>query len=234
MRREAGINDRSMYSAPGSLRAIVQARMSSRRFPGKVLAPFRGRPLIDHVTAAVRLALPGVPVVVATSTEHSDDPLALYLGSTGMAVYRGPLDDVFGRFRGCIQASPTDYVLRICADSPLVDGGMLRKVVSSLEGAEGASIDVASTTIRRTFPKGHNAELIRTASLLAIDVAELNAHDREHVTPFFYRHPQRFRLLSVESGDPDLASTNLSVDTVEDLHRLEALTSAGPSSNARQ
>jgi spore coat polysaccharide biosynthesis protein SpsF len=209
--------------------------MSSRRFPGKVLAPFRGRPLIDHVTSAVRLALPDVPVVVATSTERSDDPLALYLGSTGTAVYRGPLDDVFGRFRACIQDAPTDYVLRICADSPLVDGAMLRKVVDSLQvveggvenGVEGGPIDVASTTIRRTFPKGHNAELIRTASLLAIDPAELNAHDREHVTPFFYRHPQRFRLLSVESGDPELASINLCVDTVDDLHRLEANASAG-------
>src|SRR5687768_13033965 len=114
-----------MPPAPTKLRAIVQARMSSQRFPGKVLAPFRGRPIIDHVVAAIRSALPEVPVVVATSTEHSDDPLAAYLGSTGTAFHRGPLADVFSRFRGCLVAHPADWVLRVCADSPLLGAAML-------------------------------------------------------------------------------------------------------------
>jgi spore coat polysaccharide biosynthesis protein SpsF len=199
--------------------AFIQARMSSRRFPGKVLAPFRGRPLIAHVVAAVESALPDVPVVVVTSVEASDDPLVAYLESRGVAVHRGPLDDVFARFRGALERHPCDHVLRICADSPLLQAKVLQQVVA----AAAADIDLVTTTHPRTFPKGTNAELIRTSTLLAIDAAELDAHDREHLTSFLHRQPERFRVVNVASTDPKLADLDLAVDTLEDLVRLEKL-----------
>jgi spore coat polysaccharide biosynthesis protein SpsF len=200
-----------------AVRAFVQARMSSRRFPGKVLAPFRGQPIIWHVVQRIAAALPEVPVVVATSGEPSDDPLAAYLGSRGVACHRGPLADVFGRFRTCLAEFPCDWVLRVCADSPLLEEEMLRRVVDAR--AEG--VDLVTTTLRRTFPRGSNAELIRADSLTAIDERQLTAHDREHVTPFFHRNADRFRIINVESGDPGRAALSVAVDTIEDLARLE-------------
>jgi len=205
--------------------AYIQARMSSRRFPGKVLAPFRGRPVIDHVIAAVRAAVPGVPVVLLTSTEPSDSPLATYVQSGGTTVFRGALEDVLGRFAACLAASPVDGVLRICADSPLLDGAVLRAVVAAAERTPG--VDLVTTIAPRTFPKGQNAEWISARALAAIPAAETTAADREHVTAFLHRHPERFRILNVESGQPELAAQSYAIDTVEDLLRLEGLGAAG-------
>ncbi len=192
--------------------------MSSRRFPGKVLAPFRGRPVIWHVLERLAQALPDVPRVVVTSSEPSDDPLAAYVREIGVDCFRGPLDDVFERFRLGLRQHPGSWALRICADSPLLDLGMLRAVVAA--AADG--VDLVTTTLKRSFPMGSNAELIRVATLLAVDAGELTDHDREHVTPFFHRQAGRFRVVNVESGDPKLAETSVAVDTLEDLLKLEA------------
>jgi spore coat polysaccharide biosynthesis protein SpsF len=200
-------------------RAFIQARMSSRRFPGKVLAPFRGKPLIEHVVAAVRSALPEVPCLVVTSVHPTDAPLAAYLASIGVPSFRGPLDDVFGRFRAALAEHPCEQVYRFCADSPLLSGASIRAVA----GHAAEPWDLVTTIFPRTFARGHNAELIRTATLAAIDPAGLSPEEREHPTQTFYRHPDRYRILNVESGDPSLAETSYCVDTVEDLMRLEGL-----------
>jgi spore coat polysaccharide biosynthesis protein SpsF len=192
--------------------------MSSRRFPGKVLAPFRGRPIIWHVLDRVAHALPDLPRVVVTSTEVTDDPLAAYLAHLDAPCFRGPLDDVFQRFRLAARSHPAAWLVRVCADSPLLDDRVLRAVVDARDPA----IDLVTTTAPRTFPRGHNVELITTATLDAIDANELDADDREHVTLFMHRHPERFKLHNVESGDPSLAELELAVDTLEDLQRLEA------------
>lgn len=193
--------------------------MSSRRFPGKVLAPFRGRPIIAHVLDRCATALPNALRVVVTSTDPSDDPLAAYVETLGAAVFRGPLDDVFERFRLASKQFGARWMLRICADSPLLDGRVLRAVVDAMD----PQLDLVTTTAPRTFPKGSNAELINAATFAEIDARELDADDREHVTRFLHRQPHRFKLKNVESGDPSLAKLELAVDTVEDLHRLEAM-----------
>ncbi|MEO8707157.1 MAG: NTP transferase domain-containing protein [Kofleriaceae bacterium] len=200
------------------IHVFIQARMSSRRFPGKVLAPFRGQPLIWHVIDRVATALPELPVLVLTSTDASDDPLAAYLAYLGTRCFRGPLDDVVARFQLAAREHAARWLLRICADSPLLDDRVLRAVTA----AHDPALDLVTTTAPRTFPKGHNAELINAASLAALDPGELDDADREHLTRFFHRHPERFRIKNVESGDPALASLELAVDTVEDLQRLEA------------
>jgi spore coat polysaccharide biosynthesis protein SpsF len=200
--------------------AFVQARMSSRRFPGKVLAPFRGRPVIDHVVGAVRAALPKIPIVLVTSGHPTDDPLAAYVAALNVPVFRGELHDVFGRFRAALKAHPTQWILRVCADSPLLSGKVLRLAAAS---AADTNYDLITTTSRRTFPKGQNAEVIRSDPLRRIDARELDDSDREHVTRFLHRHPDRFRILNIESGKPELAQLDHSIDTVEDLRRLETL-----------
>ena len=197
--------------------------MSSRRFPGKVLAPFKGQPLIRHVLAAVEYALPSVHIVVATSIERPDDPLASYLSTLGVTVFRGPLDNVFERFRMCVFEHPCDWFLRLSADSPFLDGCVLQAVVDHVESAD---CDLVTTIFPRTFPIGQNAELIRVSTFMTIEAGELSADDREHVTTFFYRSPDRFRIVNVESGNPQLGELSLAVDTVEDLHRLERLSEA--------
>src|SRR5258706_15848995 len=105
--------------------------MSSRRFPGKVLAPFRGRPILRHVVESVMGALPDARPLVLTSDQASDDPIASYCERLRVECFRGPLEDVFGRFRAALLQHPCDWVLRICADSPLLDPKVLKAVVAA-------------------------------------------------------------------------------------------------------
>ena len=203
--------------------------MSSRRFPGKMLAPFRGEPILDHVVDAVRRGVPDAPVVVLTSSERSDDPLAAYARSRGIEVFRGPLDDVLGRFRLALDmvdaragdAAATDWVLRICGDSPLLSATVIRRVIEAAAAARDA--DLVTTTQERTFPRGQNAELLRASVLRSLDAdGALTAENREHVTHAIHVRPAAYRIVNVSSGDPTLASRHHAIDTIDDLLRLEA------------
>jgi spore coat polysaccharide biosynthesis protein SpsF len=199
------------------VQVFIQARMSSRRFPGKVLAPLEGRPVIHHVIEAVTRALPALPFVVATTTDEADDPLVAYLQRLDVATFRGDRDDVFARFRACLAKHPAEWVLRICADSPCLDRRVLRAVV----GADLEAADVVSTRVPTPLAKGQNAELIRAGAFAAVDGGQLTAYDREHVTPIFYRHPERFRVVGVADQFPELTDGAFVVDDIEDLRRLE-------------
>jgi spore coat polysaccharide biosynthesis protein SpsF len=203
-----------------NLAAVVQARMSSRRFPGKVLALFHNEPTIVHVLRAVGAAVDAAAIVVATSTDESDDVLAGFLSSRGISVIRGDLHNVLARFQQAARATGAEWILRVSADSPVLDGGILRQVI---DRARGESCDLVTTIFPRTFPKGRNAELIRASALLAIDAQAATAEEREHVTTYFYKRPDRFRIVNVESGNPALANESLAIDTPDDLARLEAM-----------
>lgn len=201
--------------------AFIQARMSSRRFPGKVLTPFLGRPVIEHVIENVQLVEAISRTVVLTSDEKSDDPLVEYLESAQHEVFRGPLLNVFERYRLAAQEFPAPWVLRLCADSPLLSSAVVEEVVK--RGLGDAECDLVTTRFSPPFPKGQNAELIRTQCMLEVSVESLTDFDREHVTPWFYRHRDKYRIVNASSLDLDLPDGDYTIDTPEDLERLESL-----------
>ena len=194
--------------------------MSSERLPGKVLMPFRGEPIIRHVLRRIHAASPPDSVVVLTSTDPTDDPLAAYIDSLGVTVFRGSLHNVFERFRHCAEMHPCEWILRLSADSPLLDPNVLALVLGH---AGDSALDLVTTTFPRTFPTGQNAELIRVKTFMSVDATELTHHDREHVTAYFYRTAERYRIKNIVSADPELAQTGLAIDTLDDLRRLRAL-----------
>jgi spore coat polysaccharide biosynthesis protein SpsF len=199
---------------------VVQARMTSARFPGKVLAPLHGIPILAHVINQVAATTPRESIFVATSDQSSDDPVAAYAPTLRVGVVRGPLADVLERFRMCARLRPVEWIGRISADSPLLEPGVVRRV---LDARVGESADLITTVFPRTFPAGQNVELIRAGSLMRLPDGELTADDREHVTAFFYRHPRRFSIRNVESTQPSGSAASLAVDTLDDLRRLEKL-----------
>lgn len=180
--------------------------------------------MLDHVVEAVQRALPDAPLKILTSDEVSDVPLVVYAESRGWIAFRGPLDDVLGRFRRALDATAeVDWILRICGDSPVLSSEVIRRVVA----AATAEADLVTTTFNRTFPRGQNAELLRADVLRRIDASgDLSPTDREHVTQFIHHHPDRFRIVNVASGNPALADRHDAVDTVEDLLRLEKASDA--------
>lgn len=191
--------------------------MSSKRFPGKVLTAFRGRPLIDWLAAAATVALPREKVVLATSADVSDDVLAAHAQAAGLTVFRGPLDDVFSRFRLCLKAHPCDWFFRICADSPLLDGGLLAWAAS----AASRDVDLVTNVAPRSFPRGQSVELVSAEAFTRVDAARLTAEQREHATKVFYETPG-WRVKNLDSGHPEWAKLSLTVDAPEDVSRLEA------------
>ncbi len=204
--------------------AFVQARMSSKRFPGKVLAELNGRPVIDHVIARVAEVMPRENIVVATSSNPGDDILARHFGPSGVSVYRGPLENVFERFRLCLKKYPAPWFLRVGADSPLLDANLLKHLLGYRHRSD---IDLVTNIFPRTFPVGLSLEMVYAKTFSAINPESLSAEEQEHLTKVYYRNPQKFRILNVESCNPDLAAMNFSVDTPEDLERIEKIMTTG-------
>jgi len=202
-----------------AVRAFIQARMSSKRFPGKVLAPLNGRPLVAHVISQVAEAIPRNQITVATSTEASDDPLAYYVSRIGIPVFRGPLHDVFKRFRLCLKAFPCDWFFRICSDSPMLQSELLQTMLQ-YEGRR--DVDLVTNAQVRTFPIGHSAEMVNSKTFAGIDCRSLSDTEKEHVTRVYYSNPSAFSIVNIESGDIQLAETSWAVDTLADMHRLES------------
>ncbi|MBL8771319.1 MAG: glycosyltransferase family protein [Phenylobacterium sp.] len=195
--------------------AILQARMSSTRLPGKVLAPVLGQPMIARQIERLRRSRRLDDLVVATSLDPSDDPLAAWGEGAGVSVFRGDLHDVLGRFCALLEGRPeAGTVLRLTADCPLADPGVIDALVQRFE-AEGADY-ANNVTPDRTFQHGLDAEVMRRDVLLAAGREARDAYEREHVTPFIYRHPERFRLASL-TRSPSLAHLRWTVDLPEDL-----------------
>lgn len=204
--------------------AIVQARMGSRRLPGKVLALLGGSPVLRHVTFRAAQARTVNEVVVATSDQAGDDPIAAWCEEEGMVCVRGSEEDVLTRYALAAEATGADIIVRVTADCPLLSSEVLDVVVDARDASGG---DYASNTLVRSFPHGLDVECL-TRTTLDIAAAEaLELEEREHVTPFIYNSPERFRLTSVVASD-DWSWLRWTLDTAEDLKALEAIVASCP------
>jgi spore coat polysaccharide biosynthesis protein SpsF (cytidylyltransferase family) len=202
--------------------AVVQARTGSTRLPGKVLADVGGIPLIAHSLRRLRAAGRVDEVVLATTEHHSDDALVELASREDVEAYRGPEHDVLSRVRGAAESVGADAVVRITGDCPLLDPDVVDRVVAALVDAPD-HCDYASNVLRRTYPKGLDAEALWLDTLRRIDELATSTESREHVTWFAYRErPDLFTLRSVE-GDEDRSDLDWSVDTADDLERMRAL-----------
>jgi spore coat polysaccharide biosynthesis protein SpsF len=198
---------------------VVQARTGSSRLPGKVLADLCGAPLLVRLLERLSRASRLDDVIVATSDRPGDDAVAELAAAAGVACFRGSEQDVLGRLRGAAEAARADVTVRITGDCPLVDGPTVDRVVAALDG----DADYASNVLRRTFPRGLDAEALHADVLARLDRMATSDAAREHVTWLAYRErPELFVLRSVEHGD-DHSALDWSVDTAEDLDRVRAL-----------
>lgn len=197
---------------------VVFARADSRRLPGKVLRDVAGRPLLGRVLDRLR-HVPGTPpVIVATSDRPVDDAVAAFAGGEGVAVFRGAGDDVLGRARACAAAHGLDPLVRISGDSPFLPGALVGRVLALFGDARP---DVATNVFPRGFPPGASVEALSVAVLGRLDAEVRDAADREHVTTFVYRHPDRFTITNLGAADPSWASVRLTVDTEEEWRRAD-------------
>ena len=200
--------------------AILQARTSSRRLPGKVLKDLVGAPMIARQIERLRRASAITALVIATSDEASDDPLQVLGEGLGVPVFRGPLDDVLARFIGALDAVSPDaaHLFRLTADCPLADPALIDQAAEE-HLATGA--DLTHVQEGWTYPKGLDLELVRAEALRAAAAEAVDPYEREHVTPFVHRRPGRFTIRSLQH-DPPLRY-RWTVDTPEDFAFVEAV-----------
>ena len=218
--------------------AIIQARMSASRLPGKVLLDMGGKPLLARVVERTSRAQLVDDVVVATSQEAADDPIEAFCTDQGYTCFRGSLHDVLDRCYHAAKLKLANVVVRITADCPIIDPLVIDQTISAFYGIgpdlitdSGSSrshhnsnpipaCDFAANRLpppwERTFPIGLDTEVC-TFSALEIAWKEADqAHQREHVMPFLYENDQRFRILLV-NHDPDYGDYRWTVDTPQDL-----------------
>jgi spore coat polysaccharide biosynthesis protein SpsF len=192
--------------------------MGSTRLPGKVLAPLNGRPMLRFMLD--RLASrPVGQVVVATSELDRDDPIAREAHNAGIPVVRGAEQDVLARFVRALENHPADAVVRLTADCPLVDPSI---VVAVAEEHSRYAADYTTNVLPRTFPKGLDVEVISASALRDAHDRAVDPAEREHVTPYLYRHPEVFRLANYRSA-VDYSGRRWTVDIAEDLELMQSV-----------
>lgn len=186
--------------------------MGSSRFPGKVLESVLGRPML--LRQIERVARANIDkLVVATSSGESDDAIDRVVTAQGESVYRGSLEDVLDRVTMAAKSHDAEHVVRLTADCPVLDHRVIDAVVRR-HLDEGN--DYTSNTLKRTYPDGQDVEVMRMAALELAWSEARSPEQREHVTPYIYEHPEKFRLGSVEYPQ-DLSELRWTVDYPEDL-----------------
>jgi spore coat polysaccharide biosynthesis protein SpsF len=213
---------------------IIQARMSSRRLPGKTLMDLGGVPVIDRVVQHAQRAKLADAVVVATSVDPTDDVLVDRLEFLDVPFVRGSLDDVLSRFVLAVEAADAELIIRITADCPLIDPACIDEVVEAY--LREPPVDYCSNSLRRTYPVGMDAEVFSREVLESAHDAAHEPHEREHVTPYIYQHPERFHLRNVNAptwaARPEI---RLTLDEPRDLDLLRILVERlGPEASLRQ
>jgi len=196
---------------------IVQARMSSERLPGKVLADLGGRPVLEWVTKRLAHASTVDEVLVATSVDPSDEEIVEWCTEAGVRCFRGSLDDVLSRFAEAADHAEAGIVVRITADCPLIDPKLVDSVVRHL--LDG---DLDYCGLGGEFPDGLDCEVMTAEALGRAHTEASLASEREHVTPYLQRPDRGFRVGSVE---PFVGREHhrWTLDRLEDLSFLRAV-----------
>ena len=194
---------------------IVQARMSSKRLPGKVLMKIQGKTLIERVVERISKSKQVTRIIVATSKHNSDIPLRKLCLKKRMECYAGSLTNVVHRYYEILEKHKSNSFIRISADSPFIDAELIEKCSSKFKSN---NYDIVNNIFPRTFPKGQSVEVIRT-SVFKKNLPKIKKKTHiEHVTKFFYENKNNFKIYTFKNKE-NYSKFNMCVDTVYDIRR---------------
>jgi spore coat polysaccharide biosynthesis protein SpsF len=208
--------------------AIIQARMGSTRLPGKVMMKINGKPILEHVIERVLESKLISDLVVATTTLSLDDEIESYSKKNKIKIFRGDSNDVLDRFYRCSKLFKANIIIRISADSPLIDPLIIDKCISKFH--ENKKLDYLSNTINKKnnywcenyngFPIGIAVEVFRFKALEKAWRESSSLSDREHVTEYIWKNSKFFNLDYVENEN-NKSDLRLVVDTKEDFNFIK-------------
>lgn len=200
--------------------AIIQARMGSTRLPGKTLMILAGQPVLARVVERVSRAKKVDRVLVATTSSLEDLAIVRLCKERGWGCHRGSENDVLDRYYHASRELRATEIVRITADCPLVDPDLIDQAVGAFRTHR---CDYASNGLEpRTYPRGLDVEVFSSSALTRAWREDTNPAWREHVTPYIYHHPEKFRLLPI-AGQADHSQYRWTLDTSEDYELLRRI-----------
>lgn len=199
--------------------AIIQARMGSTRLPGKVLMNLGGETVLGRVVRRLRRATLIDEIAVATTNCAADDAVVRESDRLGVPYFRGSENDVLDRYYRAAKKFASEAVVRITADCPVIDPHVVDETIRVFRDQ---CADYTSNGLLPIYPRGLDTEVFTYEALERAWREGREPHQREHVTPYFYEHPELFSLASVRN-DADRSQYRWTLDTVEDLELLRAI-----------
>ena len=198
---------------------IVQARMTSTRLPGKVLKEVLEKPLLAYQLERLRRVQLADEIVLATTTNQTDDVLAVFAVAEEIRCFRGDEQDVLDRYYQAAVFAEADVIVRVTSDCPLIEPSIIDAVIQVYFKSPG--VDYVSNALSRTYPRGLDVECF---SFKALEIAWKNAdkaYEREHVTPYLYQQPMFIK--EEVKADGDYSQCRWTVDTQEDYELVRLL-----------
>lgn len=195
--------------------------MTSTRLPGKVLANVGGRPMLEQQIRRLAMTRSIDEFVIATTENSADDPLVALAKRLFVRCHRGSEDDVLARVVDAAQATRAQVVVRVTADCPLLDPGLVDEVVAAI--INDPQCDYASNVLDRTYPRGLDVEAVRMDALERVAATATSREAREHVTWHIVREdPSSFQTVSVHAAE-DNTDLRWTVDTRDDLELVRRI-----------
>jgi spore coat polysaccharide biosynthesis protein SpsF len=198
---------------------IIQARSESTRLPGKVLLKIMDKTILEYLVERVKKAKNIKDIIVATTTKEEDSHIVNLVRKLKVNAFRGSEDDVLDRFYQAAKMFNAKHIVRITADCPFMDPKIIDDAVSYYFKS-GA--DYCSNVLERTFPDGEDIEVF---SFSALERAWKDANltsEREHVTPYIVKHPEKFNLTNFKN-ETDFSENRWTLDRVEDFRFIKAI-----------
>ena len=203
---------------------IIQARMGSSRFPGKMMEKLNGHTLMEWVIHRTKKAKNVDEVVLATSKKAIDDILERVAIENNCQVFRGSESDVLGRYAETSIKYEADVVVRICADRPLVDPMLIDQAVDVFNRSSADLVYNHISSKDQWWPRGFGAEVLSAEELINLDNNVTDGYEREHVTLHMWNNTSRYELLVAQCPDdinPGIKDLKLDVDQITDLNLLK-------------
>lgn len=193
---------------------IVESRMRSTRLPGKILLPILGKPALELMVERLKRVREADEIIIATTDKDCDLVIADFAEKWGVKFFRGSEEDVLLRVLQAAKKFAVDVIVEITSDCPLADPGIISDCINRFLDSD---VDYLSNVILRTYPRGLDIQVFKTAVLEKVDSLTEDSAHREHVTLYIYEHPERYKLMNVSAEHGlQLAEQRLTLDTPYD------------------
>ena len=211
----------SAFKDHGKIIATVECRMTSSRLPGKILKPACGKPMLELLVERLKRVKQLDGIVLATTVNTTDDPVENLAGKLDVACFRGSEEDVLARVLGAAKSQHADIIVEITGDCPLVDPVIVSQVVDLYLTNE---CDYASNLDPDSFPIGMDVQVFAYGLLALAEIEGRSAEDREHVSWFIRRQPERFRKIRLPAPvDLHFPHYELTLDEESDYLLLKSI-----------